>query len=623
MMSSGLVQERIVVIGVDGFSPSYADHLIAAGCMPALARLVREGAQVPIVSTIPATTPVAWASLVTGATPAITGIDGFLIRSPGKRLDQRISGCYAHRCKAEPLWEAAERSGKRAYVVKFPLSYPSNAASFRLDGAAGWGGLKCFHEIASMSVASTMPVGSETRLENQPTAWANERERVLWRGTWTLRHLWNGPDVHLHLALLNDGHIAIATAPDFRQILTTLAPSQWSEPLTLTHEGRTGIVDVSFRIKVLQASGDPLAVRLFNTPLHERIGHSSPNHVWESILAAAGPIEEQSDPSLMFATSLDLDTQLEIFGLNVAWLTRVADQILTEQPWDLVMLHTHVLDWAHHLLQGGIDPRHPSYDAEAAPRFRNALNGVYELVDRWIGAIVSAAGAGANIVVAGDHGQDVVHTVVHLNEWLAREGFLARGDDGEIAWQETRAWAAGNYIYLNLEGRDEGGIVQRAEAGPLRETILAKLYDLVDSRSGAPPVLIAGPKEEFASFGANGAGAGDIVLCFRSGYQASNAFGELFEPTVPLRAFTSNHDHYWPADPAIQTRLFASGPSFLSGYVHPIAEPITRIASTLSAALGSDAPRQALRDPITAILRGAVEPVHEYPLTIASATWPL
>lgn len=622
-MNSGLVQERTVLIGVDGFSPSYADQLISAGRMPALARLARDGSQVPIVSTIPATTPVAWASLVTGAPPAITGIDGFLVRSLGKRLDQRISGCYAHRCKAEPLWEAAERSWKRAYVVKFPLSYPSKAASFRLDGAAGWGGLKCFHEIASTSVASTIPVGSETRIENQSMAWANERELVLWRGTWTLRHLWNAPDVHLHLALLEDGRIAIATARDFREILTTLTPSQWSEPLTLTHEGRSGIVDVSFRIKVLQAGGDPLTVRLFNTPLHERTGHSSPDLLWQSVMASAGPIEEQSDPSLMFATSLDLDTQLEIFELNVAWLTRVAHRILTEEPWDLVMLHTHVLDWAHHLLQGGIDSRHPSYDAETAPRFRNALDGVYELVDRWIGAIVSAADAGANIVVAGDHGQDVVHTVVHLNEWLAREGFLARGDDGEIAWEKTRAWAAGNYIYLNLAERDEGGIVQPDDADPLRQIILAKLYDLVDSRNGAPPVLIAGPKEDFASFGANGGGAGDIVLCFRSGYQASNAFGELFEPALPLRAFTSNHDHYWPRDPAIQTRLFASGPSFVSGYVHPTAEPITRIASTLSAALGIDTPRQALRDPITAILRGAVEPIHEHELTTASATWPL
>ncbi|HET8796211.1 MAG TPA: alkaline phosphatase family protein [Thermoanaerobaculia bacterium] len=610
-MSSGLAHSRTVLIGVDGFAPSYADQLISAGRLPALARLARDGAQVPIVSTIPATTPVAWSSLITGAPPSVTGIDGFLIRAIGKRLDQRISGCYAHRCKAEPLWEAAQRAGKRAYVVKFPISYPSKAARFRLDGAAGWGGLKCFHEIASMSVASTKPVGSETQIET------TDPGDALWRGTWRLRHLWNGPDIFLHLALLRDHRITIATD----RIIATLRASEWSEPLTLTHEGRADIVEVSFRIKVLDASSERICV--FNTPLHERSGHSSPDLLWQSMMASCGPVEEQSDPSLMFATSLDLHTQLEIFGLNVSWLGRVAEWILTNEPWDLVMLHTHVLDWAHHLLQGGLDARHPSYDAGTAPRFREALDGTYELVDRWIASIVSAAGPGANIVVAGDHGQDVVHTVVHLNEWLAREGWLVRADDGEIAWHETQAWAAGNYIYLNLAGRDDGGIVAPEDAGALRDAIVAKLYDLADPRNGAPPVLIAGPKEDFDQFGANGAGSGDVVLCFRSGYQASNAFGEMFEPALPLRAFTSNHDHYWPPDPAIQTRLIASGPSFAAGYVHPQAEPITRIAATLSAALGIDAPRQARRDPITAILRGAAEPIHEQPLTIASATWPL
>lgn len=622
-MGSRSHQAKTVLIGVDGYSPSYADRLMAAGRLPALARLAREGAQVPVISTIPATTPVAWASLVTGAPPSITGIDGFLIRAMGKRLDQRISGCYAHRCKAEPLWEAAERSGKRAYVVKFPLSYPSRGATFRLDGAAGWGGLKCFHEIASTSVASTMPRGSETPITERTERWRSESPgQICWRGTWKLRHLWNGPDVVLHIALRSDGRLAVSTAPDFEQTIAILAPSQWSVPLTITHEGRAGIVDVSFRIKVLQAGRDPLIVRLFNTPLHERTGHSSPEFIWQSLLETAGPIEEQSDPSLMFASSLDLETQLEIFGLNVAWLGRIAERILADEPWDLVLLHTHVLDWSHHLLQGGLDARHPSYDPATAPRFEAALDGVYELVDRWIASIVAAAGPDVNIVVAGDHGQDVVHSVVHLNEWLSREGFLERDAAGEIVWTETRAWAAGNYIYLNLEGRDEGGIVPPHEVDALRDAIISRLYELTDPRDGALPLLVAGPKEAFERFGANGAGAGDIVLCFRSGYQASNAFGELFERTVPLGAFTSNHDHYWPLDPCIQTRLFACGPSFEAGYVHPRAEPITRIASTLSAALGIEPPRHAQGEPIAAILRGGAEPIHE-PQTIASATWPL
>jgi len=124
----------------------------------------------------------------------VTGIEGFLLRVAGKRLDERVSGCYAHRCKAEPLWETARQSGLRSYVVKFPLSYPSKAATFRLDGAAGWGGLKCFHEIASTSVASTDPDGDETRIRGSIVSGA---DGTLWRGQWELSHLWGAAPIVL------------------------------------------------------------------------------------------------------------------------------------------------------------------------------------------------------------------------------------------------------------------------------------------------------------------------------------------------------------------------------------------------------------------------------------------
>ncbi len=609
-MRSAAVPAKTVVVGVDGFSSSYVDCLIADGKMPALAALGRDGAQVSLVSTIPATTPVAWASLVTGAPPSVTGIEGFLIRQLGARLDDRVSGCYSHRCKAEPLWEAATRAGKRAYVIKFPLSYPSRAATFRLDGAAGWGGLKCLHEIASMSVGSTSPRAQETRITESATAWsgaAPSGDRAVWFGVWTLPHLWRGDDVVFHLALLEgpDGRtrVAISESPDYGRTWACLGSGEWSDPLTCWRVGRAGLVEVAFRVKVLQSIAEPTLLRLFNTPLHERSGHAVPDDIWQRVLEAAGPIEEQSDPSLVFASSLDVDTQLDLFRLNIEWLTRVAAYVLEHEPWDLMMMHTHVVDWAHHLLHGGIDPRHPSYDAAKEPWFRATLDRVYQLVDGWIASIIRAAGPNANIVVTGDHGQDVVHTNIHLNDWLEREGLLCRSVDGGIDWQSTRAWAAGSYIYINSVDRDADGVVSKSDFTRVRDAIIAGLTALQDPRDGCAPVLIAAPKEEFAWFGANGSGAGDVIVCFRSGYQATSARGELFENAPLLGAFTSNHDHYWPLDPAIQTRLFARGPSFVQGYIHPHPERITQVAPTLAAALGIDPPRHAREHAISAVLR--------------------
>jgi len=141
---------RVAVVGIDGFSPVTMDGLIRARRLPAISAL-SDGASARVVPTLPATTPVGWASMATGAPPAVTGIEGFLVHQPGDPLDERVSGCYSYRCRAQPLWETVSAAAKRAYVVKFPVSYPSATATFRLDGAAGWGGLTCLHEVASRS----------------------------------------------------------------------------------------------------------------------------------------------------------------------------------------------------------------------------------------------------------------------------------------------------------------------------------------------------------------------------------------------------------------------------------------------------------------------------------------
>jgi hypothetical protein len=106
-------------------------------------------------------------------------------------------------------------------------------------------------------------------------------------------------------------------------------------------------------------------------------------------------------------------------------------------------------------------------------------------------------------------------------------------------------------------------------------------------------VLIAGAKDQFERLGAHGAGVGDIVFCLRSGYQATNVRGAELAPSRLLRDFTSGHDHFWPLDPRIQTRLFAAGPHFRRHTASPRLADITDITPTLCAVLGVDPPRDS------------------------------
>lgn len=587
-------RRRLAIVGIDGFAPDWLDRYLDEGVMPALAAIREHGTTVPLVSTLPATTPVAWATIATGCHPSKTGIEGFLLHRPGNGLDERLSGTYADRCNAEAIWETATLSGKRACVVKFPLSYPSTTAALRIDGAAGWGGIRCLHEAASTSVSdSERDVPGGGRFVADQTPWQGaERAPLAWRARLELPSPWSERRLSVFVAITDEPspRVVLATAPAWHDVLAILAAGEWSAPLCITGPGRRGESACAVRFKVLDVRHEGPRIRLFNTPVHELEGHSYPPERAARHLAAAGPIEEQTDPSLCLAGAIDLETQLERCRLNVDWLASVSTSVLLNEEWDLFLVHVHVVDWAHHLLHGALDPRHPAYDAAAAIRAEHLLSAHYRLADRLVAAVCEALDESDDVMVLGDHGQDLHHTTMRVNEVLASHGLLAwSGEDDAVDWTRTRAYAAGNYVYLNVAGREPTGIVAAGEVPALVERLVRILLELVDPTTGERPVLIAGPKSHFAWLGADGAGVGDVVFCLKSGYQARNDPGEVFETTVPLAEFTSGHDHFWPLDPRIETRLFARGPSFASGRRAPRASLID-VAPTICAVLGMEPP---------------------------------
>ena len=585
---------KIALVGIDGFSPVYMKRFLEAGVLPAIEKVKNQGVSIPLISTLPATTPVAWATIATGATPAKTGIEGFLVHLPGNPLDKRVSGCYAHRCKAEAIWETASMEGKRSYVVKFPISYPSMTATLRIDGASGWGGLKCLHEVVSASLGSLHPGDQHTQIYPYRGSFSNEscrESRVLWRGQWHLPLVWYDEELLVYLLLteLESGEVVleITEKPDRSALMAILKEGTWSEPLTLAVKARQGLAEASFRIKVLVMKANPVQLRLTNTTLHERKGHSSPPHLWNRILDAVGPIEEQTEPSLMFKAGLDLETQLEIFEQNTQWLQKVAHELLTHESWDLFMIQIHIVDWAHHLLHGCLDPAHPNFDADKAPYFEKALVRTYQMADRLVATVAEAIGEKDNLVVLGDHGQDLQHSVFRTNEWLAQEGYLVWAEEGmSIDWTKTRVCGLGNYVYLNLAGREPHGILPVETVPHLLQELVSKLGQIKDPATGESIVRIVKPKAELAYLGANGQGVGDLVFCLVSGYQAENGRGPVFSTTELLKSFTSGHDHFWPLDPRIQTQLYASGPAFKRGLVQTEPASLIDVNPTLCAVLG-------------------------------------
>src|SRR5215471_12712600 len=113
---------QVMLIGLDGATFSVLDPLMQDGVMPFLQSFVATGVRADLRSVIPALTPPAWTSLVTGRSPGHHGIfDFFCKESPASH---RIRLSTSRDVQAETIWSIANRHGLRANVLNFPLMFP-------------------------------------------------------------------------------------------------------------------------------------------------------------------------------------------------------------------------------------------------------------------------------------------------------------------------------------------------------------------------------------------------------------------------------------------------------------------------------------------------------------------
>ena len=111
---------RLLVFGLDGGDHALTCDLIAQGRMPTVARLAREGTFGPLASTVPAVTPTAWSTFLTGLNPGGHGIFNFA--SNPNRDRQRVESARSR--AGIPFWRHLGAAGCRSAFVGIPFTYP-------------------------------------------------------------------------------------------------------------------------------------------------------------------------------------------------------------------------------------------------------------------------------------------------------------------------------------------------------------------------------------------------------------------------------------------------------------------------------------------------------------------
>jgi predicted AlkP superfamily phosphohydrolase/phosphomutase len=143
---------RVIVLGFDGADAATAKALMDKGELPHLAKLRDQGTFAPLGTTVPAESPVSWASLNSGQNPAKTGIPGFVKRviPPGKGPEPRI-GFYEE-------VERETRSLKIPLVLRFLVAFEPATAGLVAGLAAVLGFALLFTLLLRIRKSVALPL---------------------------------------------------------------------------------------------------------------------------------------------------------------------------------------------------------------------------------------------------------------------------------------------------------------------------------------------------------------------------------------------------------------------------------------------------------------------------------
>ena len=135
---------RVLILAIDGADPAIVERLAAAGRVPAIARLRREGAFGPLRSREPLLSPILWTTIATGRTPQDHGVLDFVEAAPGGHAVPITSA----RRRVPALWNIATAFGRSSGFIGWFASFPvEQVRGFEVSDRVA------FHQTANEAVA--------------------------------------------------------------------------------------------------------------------------------------------------------------------------------------------------------------------------------------------------------------------------------------------------------------------------------------------------------------------------------------------------------------------------------------------------------------------------------------
>ncbi|MEP6526444.1 MAG: 5'-nucleotidase C-terminal domain-containing protein [Nocardioidaceae bacterium] len=576
---------RALLFSSDGMRPDLMEKYAAAGKMPTYASLMAAGVRGAngMTQAFPPNTGVGWYTMATGTYPSEHGSTNNTFHRIGEgSFNNRTSFSAPGVLQADTIAAAAERAGKKVAQIEWVggaqagiagptvdfanffstrgvLTYPAvpdeqaGAASFGLSyqvaaptSAAGWSNVPAGDPAASpmesaLTVATTFATVNPTR----------------------------SYDVYFYDSLV-DGNVGYdhallvpsAAAKDGSQASVDLAEGDFKE---IKLSGADGLIGAragqtaGFYSKLISIAPDLSSFKLYFTSVERLIatchtaacdalpaGGSGEDRL-EKYLAENVPTAIAADFAPLEARIIDEDTYVEQGrDLEAAYGNAVLDYVLgTLQPdTQLALVGYPVTDEFSHQFMGLVTPT----DMDGAPNpYYDDVNGdgtkdnrvavregyiasAYHEADAKLARARQLLGGNPTTIAGSDHGFAPQWYAVNAGKVLADAGLQSPEQPSNCRAATTTnlakaCWAGGTaQIYVNLAGRDPGGVVSAANYENVRNQIISAFQNLTDpANPGKQVVLKILKKEELrnvdGSDSLHPSRSGDVVVVTRPPYQ--------------------------------------------------------------------------------------------------------
>ncbi|ATW27377.1 alkaline phosphatase family protein [Candidatus Formimonas warabiya] len=459
--SNDVKTKKVMMVGLDGADPMLIKRFIDEGKLPNFKKMIEMGVateDLGMQGVLPTITPPNWASLATGAYPNTHGITCFWNHELGKPLDELEYGWDSNLCKAEYIWDAFERAGKKSILMNYPTSWPPTTKnSIVIDGTSIFTNLRGYTDYekyftcaeGDFAIEEVPHVvdnsGTDCRVEtevttqqakikpldgfgySQPglvteeggseeeadaakcdkvrtpikaaTGWENAPEGA----KEVVLPVNSGNTRRFGLLIASDGKtydtFRIYVSKNDEQPIGEAKVGCWSEFIYDTYNMNGENRPVAYKIKVTKMQADGSYMEFYYSFVQDikNDKYFYPKEVCSDLFENVGPMLQPSnyDRHNVTADTIVIESMADYYS----WHEKAISYLLDNKEWDLFYSHIHGIDMlAHYYLDYNLEQVTPDYK-----RYRALTSKIYQITDHYIGELLKRVGDDVAMIVVSDH----------------------------------------------------------------------------------------------------------------------------------------------------------------------------------------------------------------------------